>query len=182
MTSKAIFSAVVGMILLAGVGGCQTGSPEIVGAEAALARDAGSAAFLDRVSSQPTVSENDAMRGVLLLMDGEDRAVTFGQRVSSLMDRGVVPAQWSFQAGRPATKGKLAYMIYSACQMRGGVVLWLTGPSQRYCLREMQYQGVMSEGPVGAEITGMEFAAVLARADAYLQEGKVPQVLRNVPD
>ncbi len=183
MTSKAMLSAVVaGLVLLAGVGGCQTGSPEIAGAEAPLVQETGSAAFLDRVSSQPTVSENDAMRGILLLLDGEDDGVTFGQRVSALLDRGVVPAQWSFQADRPITKGKLAYMVYGAAQMKGGVMLWLTGPSQRYCLRELQYQGIMSEGPVSAEVTGMAFAAILGRADAYIQEGKVPQVLRNVPD
>jgi len=181
MTSKALLSAAAGVMLLAGITGCRPASPQIAGAEAVLSKDAGSAAFLDRISSQPTVSENDAARGMLLLLDGKDTAETFGQRVGALIDRGVLCPRWSFDAARPITKGKLAYMVYTACRMKGGVMLWLTGPSQRYCLRELQYRGVMSKGSVGTKVTGMEFAAVLGRADAYLQEGKVPQVLRNVP-
>jgi len=133
-----------------------------------------SASFLDRVSSQDVVGMDDAMRGVLLLLDGEDNAKGFAERVQILTNRGIVDPKWHCSASLPIRRGKLAYMIYQACKMKGGVILLLTGPSQRYCLRELQYRGVMTEGAPYAKIGGMEYVAVLGRADVFIRTGEVP--------
>jgi len=169
-------TAIAALAVCAGAVGCSPASLRIEGGDAALPAGEGSAAFLDRVASQPTVSENDTLRG-LLLLDGEDKTKTFGQRVEALADRGIIPRRWSYRATRPLTKGRLSYMIYQRCKLRGGVILTLTGPSQRYCLRELQYQGMMSAGSAGAKVTGMELVAVLSRADTYLRTGAVPGIM-----
>jgi len=149
------------------------------GAAATLAASEGSPAYLDRIASAKTVSENDAMRGILMLLDGEDKAATFQQRVNVLMSRKIVDPSWGFRADRPITRGKLAYMTYQACHMTGGVTLTLTGPSQRYCLLELQYLRMMTPGAMYTPVSGMEFVAVLTRADHYLQTGAVPEVIRG---
>jgi len=164
-------------ILLAGAAGCAGPTPEMVAGRAELPAAEGSAAFLDRVSSQPTVSQNDAMRGILLLLEGEDDAKDFQQRLAKLRDRRIVPAGTSFDARRPVTNGLLAYMVYQGCHVPGGLTLTLFGPSQRYCLKELQHRGFMSGGAVYSAVTGMEFVAVLNRADAYLATGRIPQVM-----
>ena len=148
------------------------------GAAAKLVASEGSPAYLDRIASAKTVSENDAMRGILLLLDGQDKATTFQQRVNVLMSRKIIDPSWGFRAERPITRGKLAYMTYQACHMTGGVTLTLTGPSQRYCLLELQYQQMMSTGAMYSAVSGMEFVAVLTRADHYLQTGEIPEVIR----
>ena len=71
----------------------------------------------------------------------------------------------------------VAYMIHQACRAPRGVVLTLTGPSQRYCLRELQYLGMMSQGFPTTTVTGMEFVAVLTRAEEYRRTGKLPEVM-----
>lgn len=158
------------------LGGCaQPGA--VTGAGAVLPEDAGSAGYLDRISSRPQVSENDAFRGMLYLLEGEDAQQTFAQRVAELRDRDVVSGGWDFQADRPLSRGKLAYMIYQACDVPGGVTLTLFGPSPRYCLRELQYRGMMTAGSSFGPVTGTELVAVLSRADAYLQTGQMPDVL-----
>lgn len=163
--------------ILAGVSaGCER-PVVIANPQAALPPDEGSPAFLDRVSSQPTVRQNDAFRGILLLT-GQDQARDFRQRVEALADRGLVDRQWTFDADRPLTRGRLAYMVCRACRIRGGVMMHLAGPTQRYCLRELQYLGMMAPGTLMAPVTGMEFIAVLARADAYLRTGKVPDIMK----
>ncbi|HET6427784.1 MAG TPA: hypothetical protein VFJ30_05205 [Phycisphaerae bacterium] len=137
---------------------------------------ANSAAFLDELSSQPQVTEAQAFRGLLLVLDN-DRQMTFAEAVSALKQTGIVSQSWDFQADRPITRGKLAYMFYQACHMRGGLTLTLTGPSQRYCLRELQYRGYMAPGLFYNKVTGMEFIAVLTRADELRQTGEVSPVL-----
>jgi len=166
-----------GLALLAVLAGCST-ETRIQGADAALAPDDGSPGFLDRVASQATVPENDALRGVLMLLDGDDKAKTFQQRIDALAAKGVTPADWTYDASRPVTKGRLAYMICRACEVGGGVMMHLTGPSQRYCLRELQYLRMMSPGSVFAEITGSEYVAVLSRADTYRRTGQVPDIMK----
>ncbi len=148
------------------------GSPE-----AKLPPGESSVQFLDRLSSQPIVSENDAMRGVLLLVDGKDDAATLQHRLEMLQQRKIVPTGWDFAADRAVTKGRLAYMVYQACRIPGGVVLTLSGPSQRYCLRELQYQGFVSPGATYSKVTGMEFVAIMTRADAFLETGEVPEIV-----
>jgi hypothetical protein len=65
--------------------------------------------------------------------------------------------------------------------MRGGVILTLSGPSQRYCLRELQFRGFVSPGLPYTPVGGMEFVAVLNRAEVYRRTGEAPQVLLGTP-
>jgi hypothetical protein len=167
------------MVLAAmAAGGCSQAG-KLAGPGATLPAGEESPGFLDRVSSQKTVSENDAMRGVLMLVRGKDEQATFADRVSQMRALKLVDATWDFDAGRPITRGKLAYMIYQAVHMPGGVILTLTGPSQRYCARELHYQGITSSDIVTTQISGGEFVAVIGRADAYKTKGEVPDILRT---
>lgn len=172
---------IVAMLLCVGaiaILGCEQQSPEIkISTESGkpLPKGEESDAFLDRISSRETVSETDAMRGILMLVDGQDNATSFAERSRLLAEKKILSRNWSFQAERPLTKGKFAYMIYQACEMGGGVILTITGPSQRYCLRELQYQEMMSSaGSFYSPVSGMEFVAVLGRADLYKRTGKIP--------
>ena len=157
---------------------CQP-STVVVGGQMKLA-DSDSAAYLDRTSSQPTVTEAQALNGLLLML-GEKADMSFEQAVALVKQRKIADACWDFQADRPVTRGRVAYMIYQACRLPGGLTLTLTGPSQRYCLRELQYQGFMSQGLPYNTVTGLEYVSVLTRADEYRQTGKVSEVLAPGP-
>lgn len=152
---------------------CQPGnnSPQVRGGDVNLSK-VDSAAYLDSISSLSTVSEADAFEGVLLVLASPQKA-TFAQAVTTLQERKIVPANWDFQADRPITKGKVAYMTYQACRIKGGLTLQLAGPSQRYCLKELQYRGLMSPGVMYNTVTGMEYLAILGRIDEFRQTGKV---------
>ncbi len=158
---------------LAAIAGCQNAGVVTGGAQA-LQGDEDSAIFIDRVASLENVSENDAMRGVLLLLDGEDTAQTFQQRVDLMLQRHLVSPNWDFSADRPITRGRLAYMICQATDMPGGIILTLTGPSQRYCHRELQYRGMMTSGAIFSPVGGLEYVSVLTRADTFIRTGEVP--------
>jgi len=164
-------------IAAGGLAGCGAAGTRIANTDAALPANEDSAAFLDRISSQVNVSENDALRGILMLLDGQDQAGTFGQRVEKLAGREVVPASWDFDAARPITRGRLAYMIYQAAKIPGGVTLRLIGPTERYCLRELQYRRMMTRGAPYTPVSGMEFVAVLTRAEMYVRTGKFPSMV-----
>lgn len=176
MRAKMTMAAFVAMAAAACLGGCAPAS--ITGGDATLPAGEESPAFLDRVSSQKTVSENDAMRGVLMLLEGKDASETFRDRLAKLRSLRVVDSSWSCDANRPVTRGRLAYMLCQAIHVKGGVLLTLLGPSQRYCLRELRYQGIMASGIMTTEISGGEYVAVMGRADRYKAVGEVPEIER----
>ncbi len=72
----------VWLVLAIGLAGCEglVGPATGQGSPATLPAGEDSAAFLDRLSSQDTVSENDAMHGLILLLRGHDDATSFGLR------------------------------------------------------------------------------------------------------
>lgn len=170
---------IAALAALLAVGGCAAPADRINGGEAVLPAGESSGTFLDRVSSLKNVTENDALRGALLLADGKDEAANFAARVERARTLGLVGAGWSFQADRPITKGRLAYIVYQACKTRGGITLWLFGPSQRYCLLELQYQGMISGGLACTPITGLEYVAIITRADTYIQTGGIPDLIQS---
>lgn len=166
--------AILLLLAAAMIAGCQ--SP-VISPAAVLPADEDSAAYLDRVSSQRLVGLNDATRGIILLMDGQDQCTDFDSRVALLRSRNVLPADWKLDESQALSRGQLAYMICQACNVRGGLTMTLTGPTQRYCLRELQYQGFIGRGSVFNNISGMEYVAVLGRADKYMQTGQVPSLM-----
>ena len=152
---------------------CQTADnrPQVQGGDVKLAA-VDSAAYLDGISSMPTVSEAEALKGILLVLDEPHKAI-FAEAVTVLQERKIISPNWDFQADRPITKGRVAYMTYQACGLKGGLTLLLTGPSQRYCLKDLQYKGLMSPGVTYTTVTGMEYLAILGRIDEFRQTGDV---------
>jgi hypothetical protein len=65
--------------------------------------------------------------------------------------------------------------------MPGGIMLTLTGPSQRYCLRELQYRGFVTSGIMTTDISGGEYVAIMVRADAYKKDRKLPEIIKIYP-
>jgi len=175
--NRQLVAALACFVCLAGAVGCSGPGLDLAAKESPLPADESSAEYLDRISSQTSVSENDAMRGILLLLDGKDSAGGFAERLRILRQRGIVPARWDCRPQRPLSRGRMAYMIYQACKVPGGVMLTLIGPTQRYCLRELQYREIIGPGAMYVDVGGMEFQAVLSRADHYLETGEVPDVI-----
>jgi len=165
-------------VLAAALAGCQPAGPMIVKGDLALS-GADSAAYLDTLASRNTVTQADALEGMLLVLGQDGGEKTFARAIEILSEKKIVSPAWRFQADANVTKGRVAYMVYQACGLRGGVTLALAGPSQRYCLKELQYLGLMSQGQTYNTVTGMEYVAILARADELRQTGKVSDVMKK---
>ena len=167
-------------VVVAALPGCGDSKWTVAGGDATLPANENSAAFLDRMSSQVNVTENDATRGLLLLAGEKDAAGTFRQRIEILREKKIVGEYWDHQAERPITRGRLAYMVYRTIGIPGGIMLKAIGPTQRYCLRELQYRRMMTPGLPGTRISGLEYVAVIGRADIYMRTGKVPDLTGEV--
>lgn len=173
-----ILALVTGLTL----NGCSPNGPSVPADKTlAVPADVDSAEFLDRAGQMQVMRFDHALHGLYLLLEGQDPRAGFQTRLDRLRDRGVVPRAWTVSAGQALTKGHLAYMVYQACGVKEkGASLALLGPSRRYCLRELQYHGMMAEGGQGTPVTGMEYVAVMTRADVYRRTGKFPNEVGQI--
>jgi hypothetical protein len=176
LTSQRYYLLIAGFVAVVALSGCGTSQLTVTGGEVTLPAGENSAAFLDRMSSLDTVTQNDALRGILML-DGGDETGTFKQRVDLLIGKKILPARGGYDASRKLTRGQLARMVCNSCELSGGVIMRLTGSSERYCLRELQYRRMMTPGSRSAKISGMEFSSVLTRAAIYKQTKKFPDLV-----
>ncbi len=130
------------------------------------------AEFMHYMAQQPMVTYDELCRATLLLADGEETKTTFEERVSELASREVVRSEWQYDPDHLVDRGTLAYMIFRACKMRGGLNTLVSGwtgvACGRYALKEVIRRRIMRYGLAYQIPTGGEVVRALAKADDYL--------------
>jgi hypothetical protein len=124
--------------------------------------------FWDAIAERPVVCNDEGFHGLLLFSDGEDSSTSYEQRLAAARERGWVTESWSEPANLAMQRGVLARAIVLHCKIKGGVMIQMLGPVQRYCTRELQYMGMMGFGSEQQAVSGREYMGVLSKAQDYL--------------
>jgi len=122
-----------------------------------------SAELAYQLSQTTWCSNNEACSMVLFFVEGDDNYQSFDQRLVALDVKGMVDASWDLEADQPVAKGTLAYMLYHALDMKGGLMMYLF-PSRRYAYREAVNSGFMTMGSEYEPLTGPEVVGIMGRA------------------
>ncbi len=78
--------------------------------------------------------------------------------------------EWDLQ--EPLTKGEFAFMICKAIRIKGGLHMRLFGPTPRYAIFDLVYEGVMTAGSERDSVSGREAVAIFVRASKYFNDHK----------
>lgn len=130
--------------------------------------------FFRKLNEENEAPFADACRAMSILFFDEDKGDDFKQNRAVLVSNNVVPKSWTYQAESPLTKGMISYMLCRALGIRGGVLLFVIGTTQRYGLRECVWDGLVIDGNIDQYITGGELLAILSRAEGFKKYGFVP--------
>ena len=127
--------------------------------------------FFRILSSKPNATFEDACKGFAMLA-GVPVTEDFGEFKSQLAARKIIPAKWAEEktAEERLTRGVMAYMVCTSLEIKGGMMMRLLGPSQRYSLRECVYLKLIARSAESKLVTGGELLAVLHRVDKYKRE------------
>ena len=108
----------------------------------------------------------DAAKVIVILMGVDEEYLDLTSQVGYLQQRGFLPRrlQQSFDPMQPLRKGLAAYLFRQALGIRGGITLHLFGPSERYALKELVFQGFMVPGHVNDLVTGGELVQLMIQA------------------
>lgn len=126
------------------------------------------AALYFAMAAQKRIVYNyDAAKAMVILMQVDEEYIALDAQVGYLREQGLIPRRAAFDPALPLRRGLLAYMVRQALGVPGGVALHLFGPSQRYALKELSVQGLISPGLTRDLISGEEFVQVMNQAVQY---------------
>ena len=122
--------------------------------------------FWHTLATRPVTSNDEAFHGLLLYADGQDAAKDYAGRVSTLKSRKMLPANFDRPADQAVERGPLAVAICRALEIKGGVLLRLTG-AQRYAVRELQYLDLYPPSGPNQTFSGSEYLGIIGRMEDY---------------
>lgn len=131
-------------------------------------------AFESYLNDSILVTNDEALRAMLILADGEDTAESFEQRHAKLVERGIINPAWELLPNHYSNYGTVAYMTCRICQISGGINMHVFGAAglgdRRYALRELIYREMCDEAVSYQHITGPALFALVRKAGELMQE------------
>lgn len=123
--------------------------------------------FWHELATKPVACNDDAFHGLLLELDGEDRNADYAGRVAALKARDLIPRSFNRPANEGVRRGTVAYALVQALQIKGGLVMTIFGPSERYAVRELRYIDLLPPSSPNQGLSGTEFVGVIGRFEDY---------------
>ncbi|MBC7834434.1 MAG: hypothetical protein H7Y88_04945 [Phycisphaerales bacterium] len=125
--------------------------------------------FWHSLPGRAAVANDEGLHGLILLESGADELATYGARVAHAREKGWVSESWDEEAGFAMQRGLAARALVKICEIEGGVVMRVFGPSERSSLREIVYLGLMPPSTENQTMTGEEFMGIIAKAEDYVR-------------
>ena len=149
------------------VGGCQTAkvAQPLTGKLAGNDPDS-QLEFWHTLATRPVTSNDEAFHGLLLYADGQDPAKDYSGRLGVLKSRKMLPEKFDAPADRAVERGPLAVAIVRLLDIKGGVMLRLTG-AQRYAVRELQFLDLYPPSGPNQTFSGTEYLGIIGRLEDY---------------
>jgi len=159
-----------GLMVLCGGGGCArsmiTGGLDTAYDPQDITRDV---AFWHRLPERSAITNDEGLHGLLGFVYGEDPAKTYAERVKLAVEKDLLPEGFNEPLNATMTRGTLAYALAKYLDVKGGVMMSLTGGSARYATRELTYMGLLPEdSTVNQSISGLDFVGVISKVQDFV--------------
>ena len=135
--------------------------------------------FVDRLRDRYSVTNHDAIHGLILLADGEDTLTSYEDRVATAKERGWLMPDWSRPANESARIGDIAQGVCVITDIRGGLTMGMIGPHPRYATRELIYLEMMPERGDQQSIRGLEYVELMLKASDRLDAERRPATVEE---
>jgi hypothetical protein len=123
--------------------------------------------FWHKLAEQPVTCNDEAFHGLLLFFDEKDPNADYASRVQALKSRGWLDAGFDRPADQAVSRGTLARALTRALNIKGGVMMHLTGGYDRYATRELIYMDLYPPSSPNQTFTGSEFLGIMGRVEDW---------------
>ena len=129
--------------------------------------------FWHALGEKKITTNDEAFHGVLLFLDGTDANADYKARVQAMKARHLLPPKFDEPADAAVGRGILAVTLVQALHIKGGLMLTVLGPTPRYALRELVFQGLYPLSSENQTFSGTEFLGVIGKMEDY-QKTRTP--------
>ena len=158
------------MRILACTQGCQSASvPSSVDNKFSGNDTSAQLGFWHELADRHVTSNDDAFHGLLLYIDSKDDSKNYDNRVTALKAKGLLPESFSQPSNAAVTRGTLAVAIVKLVGIKGGWVMHVFGPTPRYAVKELVYDGIFPPSSPQQTFSGTEFVGIIGKIDDYQQ-------------
>ena len=128
--------------------------------------------FLNDLYYKKNAQFSDALKVATILLRMYDPQRDFAFDLATLREKGIISRAISETTAKDTLldKGTAAYMFCQALGIKGGMWMRLFGQSQRYCLRELVFEGLMQASGIHELVSGAELVDMFTRAVDYLEK------------
>ena len=127
--------------------------------------------FWDELTTQPVVTNDDALHGLLLVVAPELVEANYVARLDAARKRGWIGEDTDLPPTESARVGMIAVAVCDILEIQGGVTMRLLGPSPRYCTRELVFRRVIPLRTATQSLTGLEFIDLVGRVEDSMDPG-----------
>ncbi len=128
------------------------------------------AAYIFVLMEKKQAIVEDLLDVLLIFKNKSPEGLALDDKVKFLKDAKIVPERTQIYPKELLRKGFAAMLFHRALGLRGGLLIRTAGTSTRNCLRELIYQGVMSEASERDKMSGPELISVIYKAKEYQSE------------
>jgi len=125
------------------------------------------AACIFTLMEKKQATVEDLLDVLLIFKNKSPEGLAVDDKVKFLKDAKIVPERTQIYPKDLLRKGFAAMLFHRALGLRGGLIIRMAGTSTRNCLRELIYQGVMSEASERDKMSGPELLSVIYKAKQY---------------
>jgi hypothetical protein len=130
-------------------------------------------AFLRDLPEEGIATYEDGCRGLVALLKLAPRDSTFEKVVEELKARDIIPEKWNLEPKTKLTWGRVSFMLCRALKIKGGVIMRLTGTTERYAYRELVDKKLMPMGNKAIYLSGVDLMAIFAKVEDYMRKYKI---------
>lgn len=169
-------------LLIALASGCQSARIDEPVVQSLKGDDLGAQMeFWHKLADRPITSNDDALHGLLLYLDDADPSADYQARVATLRSRGFLPTGFDRPANEAVTRGTLAVAIAKSLQIKGGLLMHLSGVNERYATRELVYLNIYPPSSTNQSFSGSEFLGIIGKMEDYQRFTPVEAPAKEMP-
>jgi hypothetical protein len=121
--------------------------------------------YWDTLESQAVTTNDDALHGLLLLVQESPPPADWNERLAAAQRRGWLRTGTSLQPTESAQIGMIAVCICHILDVQGGLSMRIAGKIPRYSTRELVHMGLLPGITENEALTGSEFLALIAATE-----------------
>ncbi|MDB5327382.1 MAG: hypothetical protein JWM57_2951 [Phycisphaerales bacterium] len=110
---------------------------------------------------------DDAFHAILLYLDSKDEYTDYVARLNGMKSRGLLPTGFNAPANESVERGTVAVVLVKAMQIKGGLMMHVTGASPRYAVRELCFEGIYPPSTPNQTFSGSELVGIIGRVEDY---------------